>query len=226
MTRLSEIEAAFAEHGLVSRGAFHPAPADEVPPLPDGRKTETLVLAGNAGPGMWAVFSNSEWSAADPLDSWSRAVLEPIAARFGGAAIFPVGGPPYVPFLHWAQRAGPVRPSPVRILIHPDYGLWHAYRGAIALPVRLDLPPPEVRPYPCDSCAEKPCLSACPVGAMTADGYDIPACTDYLEGLGKRDCAAVGCNVRRACPVGRTYAYEPPQAAFHMAAFVKAARAK
>ena len=30
--------------------------------------------------------------------------------------------------------------SPLGILIHPDWGLWHSYRGALAFRERLDLP--------------------------------------------------------------------------------------
>ena len=38
------------------------------------------------------------------------------------------------------MRAEAVAPSPLGILIHPDYGLWHAYRGALAFAERLALP--------------------------------------------------------------------------------------
>src|SRR4030095_137820 len=48
----------------------------------------------------------------------------------------------------WAMRAEAVAPSPLGILIHPDYGLWHAYRGALAFAERLALPPRGARPLP------------------------------------------------------------------------------
>ncbi len=221
---LEEVERAFHAAGLVSRGAFHPEPDDKVPALAGGAPARTLVLAGNVGRSMWAAFSKAERAPQHALDAWSRAVLEPIAGRFGGAAMFPGGGPPFQPFIAWAQRAGPVTQSAIGMLIHPDYGLWHAYRGALALPDRLALPSPDMRPRPCDSCADKPCLSTCPVDAFKPSGYDMPACIGFLESPPGTECASQGCAARRACPVGREHIYEPAQAAFHMAAFVKANR--
>jgi hypothetical protein len=220
---LSNIEAALTEAGLTPRGAFHPDPADGVPDLPDGRPAGTLVLAGNVGPAMWRAFGATASTGRDALERWSAAVLSPIAERFGGAAHLP-GGPPYLPFIRWAQRAGPLRPSAIGLLIHPDFGLWHAYRGALALPGRLDLPPPDARPSPCETCADKPCLATCPVGAFTTEGYDVPACTGYLAATPDNACMSQGCAARRACPVGREHHYAPEQAAFHMAAFLRANR--
>ena len=223
-TSLEEVEAALTGAGLVPRGAFHPEPDDKVPALSDGAPARTLILAGNTGRSMWAEFSKAGQAPQHALDAWSRAVLEPIAGRFGGAAFFPGGGPPYQPFIAWAQRAGPVTSSAIGMLIHPDFGLWHAYRGALALPQRLDLPEPDTRPRPCDSCADKPCLTSCPVGAFEPSGYDVRTCIDYLESPPGHGCMAQGCAARRACPVGQDHIYQPAQAAFHMAAFVKANR--
>jgi len=222
-TVLADIERALEQVGLVLRGAFHPEPEDGVPALPDGATAGTLVLAGNVGPSMWRAFADDKPGGDDPLEQWSGNVLGPIAARFGGAAHLP-GGPPYLPFIRWAQRAGPVRPSAIGMLIHPDFGLWHAYRGALALPERIDLPPPDERSRPCDSCADKPCLTACPVNAFKPDGYDVPACVDYLGNEAGNRCLSHGCAARHACPVGRDTTYSSAQASFHMEAFLRANR--
>lgn len=220
---------ALAAFGLLARGGFHPADRDDVPALDDGRMPGTLVLVGNAGPAMWPVFTASA-EAADgrphPMDRWCRRVIGDVAARFGACAVFPFEGPPYHPFQRWALRAEPVRPSPLGILIHPDYGLWHAYRGALVFPERFDPPGPDMRPSPCESCRDKPCLTACPVHAFTSDGYDVAACAGHLGRAEGRDCLGGGCLARRACPVGREHIYEPAQAAFHMDAFERSARGK
>jgi len=60
-------------------------------------------------------------------------------------------------------QAEPLHRSPLGLLIHPEWGLWHSYRGALGLRERLDLPPHESVASPCESCRERPCLSACPV---------------------------------------------------------------
>ena len=215
-----DIKSALANTGLIVRGGFHPDPTDGVPGDPG-----TLVLVGNVGPEMWAAFSRDRASYSDcanPLDDWVRDQLTSLAERVGATPLFPFGGPPFLPFQRWAQKAEPVFPSPLGVLIHPDYGLWHAWRGALAFEAMLDLPEVDQRPSPCDSCADKPCLSACPVEAFSRDGYDVPVCVSHIETSAGEDCVALGCRARRACPVGTDFVYAPAQAEFHMQAFRKA----
>ncbi len=212
-----DIAAALGEYGLLARGAFHPVPDDGAP---DG--VNTILLAGNAGPAMWQAFAADRPDGPDPMDTWCGAVLEEIARRFDATTLLPSDGPPYLPFQRWATRAEDVFRSPLGILIDPDYGLWHSYRGALAFASRLQLPPREARENPCGTCAGRPCLSTCPVAAFGEGGYDVPACAAHLRGDSGADCMTLGCRARRACPVGRDHAYEPAQAAFHMRAFLAA----
>ncbi len=226
---IATIEDAAGACGLALRGAFHPAAGDRVPDLPGGVPARTLVLLGNVGGGLWRAFEAApEFAdgAPHPLNRWSERVIGGLAAEFGAAALYPFGGPPWLPFVAWAKRAEPVAESPLGMLIHPDHGLWHAYRGALAFAEALALPPRDVRPRPCDSCAEKPCLEACPVGAFTPGGYDVAACTAHVEAPAGADCLEQGCRARRACPVGRELHYGSGQARFHMAAFLRARRAE
>lgn len=220
--RPKDIAAAVAPCGLILRGGFHPRPDDDVPPLSDDASARTVVLLGNAGPAMWEAFARSRVCAAggpDALDRWTAEVVGELAATFGAVPVFPFDGPPYRPFQRWAQRAEPVAPSPLGILIHPDYGLWHAYRAALLFAGRLDLPPPDTRPVPCETCTQRPCLTTCPVGAFRPDGYDVTACAGFLATPAGADCLDLGCRARRACPAGAAYRYRPAQARWHMAAF-------
>lgn len=224
MASYEEIGEALRPFGLLLRGGFHPEAADGVPPLGSGVPSKTLVLAGNAGPAMWEAFAASgeaKDEAPDPLDRWSMRILSAVAKRCGAEPLFPFGAPAR-PFLRWAERAEPVAPSPIGPLIHPEYGLWHAYRGAFSFPERLKLPARVERPRPCETCKTKPCLDACPVEAFATGAYDVPRCMAHLKGPTAKDCVEGGCLARRACPVGEAYA--PPQAAFHTAAFVGAMR--
>jgi hypothetical protein len=224
MPSYTQIDAALRAHGLMARGGFYPEAADSVPGLSDGRTAAALVLAGNAGPDMWRVFANSPEFASGPdsLDAWTMRVLGEVAAEMGGEALFPFGGPPYRPFVAWAKRAEPVSESPLGILIHPDYGLWHAYRGALVFAETLDVPARVARPRPCDTCAGKPCLSTCPVNAFTNPGYDVPACAGHIAATAGADCLMQGCRARRACPVGPEFLYAPAQTELHMRAFLRA----
>lgn len=211
-----------AAEGLRTRGGFHPTTADRVPPSTDGALPQTIVLVGNVGASLWPVFSGSpEFAdgAPHPLDRWSRRVIEAIARDAGAAALFPFDGPPHLPFQRWAMRAEPVASSPLGILIHPEHGLWHAYRGALVFADLLALPPRDARLRPCDSCADRPCLTACPVGAFGDDGYDVRSCAAYLQRPQGDACMSAGCLARRACPVGRGGGYDKAQARFHMQAF-------
>lgn len=221
------VDAALRATGLIARGGFHPAPADGVPALPDGRSGRSVIVVGSVGADMWRAFTAAPESAdgrPDPLDRWSARVLRDLAVRWGAAALFPFGGPPYHPFVAWAKRAEAVAESPLGILIHPDYGLWHAYRGALAFAERIALPARDTRSRPCDTCSDRPCLSACPVGAFTGAGYDVPACVKHISASEGVDCMDLGCRARRACPIGRGYAHEAAQARFHMEAFLRARR--
>jgi hypothetical protein len=215
--------------GLAWRGAFHPDAADLPPILPDGRAAATLVLVGFVGNRNWPAFAASAEAGdgrPDPLDRWSARVVGALARDVGATACFPFGGPPWHPFQRWAQKAEPIHPSPLGILIHPDWGLWHAYRGALAFAERMALPPPDRRPSPCETCADKPCLTACPVGAFGDGGFDVDACVGHIIAPAGADCMTAGCRARRACPVGAAHRYGEDQANFHLRAFREANRAR
>ena len=217
---LVEIETALRQAGYTPRGAFHPLAADAVPPLAPEQPARTVVLAGNAGPQMWQAFEAARACGGTSLDRWSEEVLSKLALRLGARAVFPFERP-YLPFQRWAQRAEACHPSPLGLLIHPDYGLWHGYRGALLFAAAMALPPPDERASPCKACTDRPCLDACPVDAFAEDRYDVPACVRHLSAAPEAACMDAGCLARHACPVGRAYRYAPRQARFHMRAFLE-----
>ena len=185
----------------------------------DGLGDGTIVLLGPSEPGFWShvqgepEFKDGE---ADPMDRWSARVITDLAAATGARALFPFGNPAR-PFISWALRSESAWVSPVNLLVHAEAGLMVSYRGALLLPERIDLPSPG--PGPCETCVGKPCLTACPVTALTEKGYDLAACHSFLDQPDGKDCISAGCAVRRACPVSQTYKRDPHQSAFHMAAF-------
>ncbi len=231
----SAIASLIEDEGLSVRGAFHPQTGDAAPPFSDGRSVATLFLIGNEGPKMWPLFSASK-EAKDhlphPLDRFSRRIVSKLAARLDALALFPFDGPPWLPFQRWAQKAGPLFASPIGPLIHPVFGLWHAFRGALGFHRRIDLPAAEFQAGadaavddggPCRRCIEQPCLKSCPAEAFAFARYDADRCTRHLRSEAGAPCVASGCLARRACPVGKAFAYSPAQSEFHTRAFLAAA---
>jgi len=210
--------------GLAAHGAFRLDDEERRGALAGGA---TIALLGLDRARGWMAFSASPEAldgGADPLDRWSRRVVDALAETLGARALYPFGGPPHWPFQRWAMRAEPVHASPLGLLIHPVDGLWRGYRGALVFAEALATPPTPRAPSPCERCAGRPCLSACPVGAFSGAGYDVAACVAHLDRPAGRACATGGCLARRACPVGADRGHRPDQAAFHMAAFLAARR--
>ena len=206
---------------MICRGGFHPNDADLIP-----GDVETCILVGNAGIQFWRSFTAERPAGSDPVEAWTKKVLEKIAADFSAEVLLPFTGPPFLPFLKWAKRSEPVTESPIGPLIHPVFGLWHAYRGLLLFQEKIDLPETASRngnalgPSPCDTCADQPCLQACPVKAVNGDIFDVSACAGFISSVEGGDCLATGCRARRACPVGQNCVYSPAQAAHHMQFFL------
>ncbi|MCA2014148.1 ferredoxin [Cereibacter sphaeroides] len=214
MASPSEALAALDDLGLEALAVLAPDP-DFCPP--DAR---CLLLIGPQGGARWwdKVQASPEWldGAPDPIDRWSKRALGGLATHFGGTALFPSDGPPYPPFFRWAQESGALWQSPVGMLVHARQGLWVSFRGALALPFTLPLPPAE---RPCDSCDTRPCEAACPAGALSATAYDVPRCHAYLDTPAGTDCLTRGCLARRACPISVRHARVDSQSAYHMSRF-------
>ncbi|MGZ2256299.1 ferredoxin [Roseobacter sp. A03A-229] len=180
-----------------------------------------LVMIG-ATAELWPVFTASaEYrdGRADPLDRWSKRVIGALAAQVGARTAYPSDGPPYLPFIAWALQTGRFFQSPTGMMVHDTAGLMISIRGALLFDTPLLTEAP-TQTSPCDSCADTPCVSACPVGALSAEeAYDVPRCKGFLETTEGADCMTQGCRVRRACPVSAQFDRPPAQSAFHMRAF-------
>ena len=221
--RIEDIAAALSADGLILRGGFNFASGEEPPIGLSGAAARSVLLVGQAGAAPWPHFlswrQNQPQAIANPLDTWSREVIGAAAVRFEARAVSP-SDRPYLPFQQWAMRAEGLKPSPLGILMHPNYGLWHAYRGA--LHVRGRDRASRIcakRLHLCDTCVEKPCLKSCPVDAYSADGFAYQSCLGHVRGQDGAPCRNGGCLDRNACPYGTDYRYPAEVQAFHMASF-------
>lgn len=210
-----DLQAQARERQLTILGGFHPQPEDSAP-----EDTKTLLLLGPREPNFWPAFTaEPEWQdgGADPMDRWSTRVINAWAKALSARALFPFGGAPFLPFYSWATRTGRIHASPIQLLVHDESGLFVSFRGALALDRYYDLPPSPSSP--CDTCETQPCLTSCPVEAIDAVRYDVPACKTHLNSPAGSDCMSRGCAARRACPVSQRYARLDAQSAYHMRVF-------
>ena len=134
-------------HGLILRGGFGFARGRSGPARPIGRT--------GADPCCWSArralrrgrISCAGGSGSPPIHRRSarqlvaRRSIGAVAATFGARAVSP-SDRPYLPFQQWAMRAEGLKPSPLGILMHPRYGLWHAYRGALLFDAEIAVEAP------------------------------------------------------------------------------------
>lgn len=187
--------------------------------LPDGIKT--LVLLGPDEPGFWNAFSASaEYldTAAHPMDRWSQRNIDVMALELGARAIYPFDAHPPHPFYSWALASGRAWSSRVQFLVHDIAGLWVSFRGALGFVADIPDDMPGAPAGPCTDCT-RPCATACPVGALTPAGYDLPACHAFLNSADGQRCMTGGCAVRAACPVSQGFGRVQEQSSFHMRQF-------
>ncbi len=221
MADLEAIARQLDELGLSLRGGFSFLPNETAPQGVAGQ-ARSLVLIGNIGGRFWPGFLH--WrlqqppELANPLDTWTRSVIAPIARQAGARALYP-SDRPYHPFQTWAMRAEGLQQSPLGILMHPRFGVWHAYRAALAFDDDVQLPDQAIATHLCNACVDQPCRSACPVDAHAGASFAYGTCLDWANGA-QSTCRGA-CLDRNACPYGTAFRYPPDMQAFIMAAFLK-----
>lgn len=207
MTHWDKLNAALAPHGLLLMGAMHQ----------DGH---TRALIG-ADANWWPVFQGSreyQDGHPDPIDRWSKRIIQGLAPSVGATTVFPSDGPPCAPFIAWALETGRFWTSPVGMMVHHTTGMMVSIRGALVWGELIPLPNTPGSST-CTGCA-KPCETACPVGALSAEtAYNVGACHTYLDSPDGQTCMTHGCAARRACPVSQSFGRPAEQSAFHMKAF-------
>lgn len=207
---IDRIQQYVAPHGLMVMGHL-PHPQDA---------TLSIFLIG-ADRDFWSKFTHSpEYTDgfADPIDRWSKRIIGRITDIEGGDSMYPSDGPPYAPFIAWAEATGRFWQSPTGMLVHDHAGLLISIRGALIL--RATLSPNTSSDSPCDTCAERPCVTACPVNALSdTHFYDVPSCKAHIASQSGHRCMSHGCATRLACPLSQSFDRPIAQSAFHMRAF-------
>jgi len=212
-----------AAAGFLCLGGFEPGAGDGVPDISGGSAVTNLLLIGSTGPSLWPSFRTTP-EFADPaphaLDRYTKRALSQIAADHRYEVLFPFEGPPYFPFQQWALKCGGFSQSPLGVLAHAQYGPWTGFRAAFLTSEPVIATPAPTVSGPCETCFDKPCVTACPVDAISPEtGYDVPACKTHLASDPAIACWS-GCLARHACPYGGDHKPSPETARFHMESFV------
>lgn len=187
-----------------------------------------LILVGHRGRDFWTALQQRGMHGAHPMDQFVTAC---IAAWMDGPLhghtwrqVFP--GTQTVGLQRLGTLAGWHHASPFWVGVHQDWGSWFAYRAVVLADTDLALTPRLESPSPCDRCADKPCISACPAGALASaqtGAWQLQTCLDYRK---QNDSPCQNrCLARNACPVGAAHRYDDAQISYHYLHSMQAIRA-
>lgn len=202
--------------GLVRAAPLAPV-ADLLRGEPPPAAATHAVVVLQTGPRYWELMRGLQQADpnlaahADPLDTFTRRM----AARLSGAldagfveVRFPFAST--LDFVGLGERLGVGARSRLKILIHPTFGPWMAFRMVFFVRDAAGVVP-EAAPPPanaCDGCAG-PCVAACPAGALAGPAGEERL--DYTASFAYRvahpGVCASACAARLACPVGSAYRY-------------------
>jgi len=217
-----------AEAGLLMQGAIRVTDLDDftVAAIAEAKISlepyRSLVLLGQAGTRFWDLHAKHHLHEQHPFDHSARSVVaswfETQHPQASWVAVYP--GDANVPLGTLAERLGWGMSSPLGLTIHPEYGLWLAHRFAFLTDIEFEStavdPKTVATHHPCSTCVDQPCVSACPVAAVSLTrGYDVSVCAHHRIADGS-DCR-LQCLARNACPVGAAHRYGPAQMQHHYA---------
>lgn len=181
-----------------------------------------LILLGAAGRGLWHAMGgvgegDAENFSVHPVDQYSTTVTKRFIAQHLGAPrvcfLYPGDFP--LPLQQLGAALGWSHPSPLGLHIHPEFGLWFAWRAAFLADTALPATPKKATSSPCADCIDKPCITACPVRAVSAaQPFAIKACVAHRLSAAPPSCRST-CHARLSCPVGAKYRYSAEQFAYH-----------
>ena len=214
-------------HPLLSRHGLNLQAVFDIAALPAGigvllarevgdlGRYSQLHLFGHGGRQLWQALQASGFAGApEPVDDFSADTVRRYFEASGVAyrLLFP-GDEFTLPLQRLGELAGWHFESPFRVGVNRYWGSWFAYRAVALAATDLMPTPPADWGAACPDCAARPCIAACPAGALTTGTLDLDRCIDYR--LQSDSTCASQCLARLACPVGAEHRYTKAQIAYH-----------
>jgi len=199
--------------GLNRQHVFNVAdlPAEVSVTLGETALYRQLILIGHAGKTLWQCVKAAHIGGANPIDDYSVQAIERCFAehlpRNRYRIIYPGNHP--VGLQQLGKLAGWHHAAPFMVGIDPVWGSWYAYRAVVLADTGFCPSQAVDRNSPCTSCHAKPCITACPAGAMDGGSFALEKCITYRK-RGESQCKHT-CLARTACPVGSEHRYDDEQ---------------
>lgn len=185
----------------------------------------SVLMIGNYGGSMWEILQAdmeadpSKYDGnRDPVDDLSSEAIEGAVGELADSGLRACAVYPWrqeacgwLPFQSWALVCGFGKMGLVGVVVHPEYGPWLSFRGAIIVDAGVEPDPPLADFEPCEEC-EAPCIEECPAGAVSREGCDVRKC------LGARlfdSRCEMRCAAREACVYGREHRFSREQITYH-----------
>ena len=134
---------------------------EDLYPFTQDQKNKTLCLLASGGKKLWENLPHPLTIEDHPIESFSKKVMMKFASDFlkDDIEILYPADSSILPLQKIGRAMNLCRQSPIGIDIHPDYGLWFAFRGIFLTNLEISTPTPKTFESPCDSCSDRPCMN-------------------------------------------------------------------
>jgi epoxyqueuosine reductase len=185
---------------------------------PQAKNYQQLILIGHAGTQFWRSLNDNVVDVLDqahPIDTFTVDVVQKFLQTEYPSVDYEIvyPGAYTLSLQELGKLAGWHHASPFMVGVNSHFGSWFAYRALVLANTDLPVTPEHISASPCLTCEGKPCISACPPGALNDGKFNLEKCIGYRQ-QDDSQCKTT-CLARRACPVASEHRYTNEQMQYH-----------